>query len=41
MRTREDAELVAQGQRFEQEVRTRHPGCSDPSIRSEAAAHRL
>jgi hypothetical protein len=41
MRTRKDAELVAQGKSFEQEVCTRRLGCSDRSIRCEAAAHRL
>jgi hypothetical protein len=41
MRTCEDAELVAQGKSFEQEISTRRLDCSDRSTRSEAAAHRL
>jgi hypothetical protein len=41
MRTREDAELVAQGKSFEQEVCTRRLGCSVRSSRPEAAAPRL
>jgi len=40
MRTREDAELVAQGKSFEQQVCPRRLDCSDRSTRPEAAAHR-
>jgi hypothetical protein len=41
MRAREDAELVAQGKRLEQEVCPRRLGYSDRSTRPEAAALRL
>jgi hypothetical protein len=41
MRTREDAELVTQGKRLEEEVYTRCLGCPSRSSRLEAAAHRL
>jgi hypothetical protein len=41
MRTREDAELVAQGNRLEQEVYTRCLGRPGRSCCLEVAAHRL
>ena len=41
MRAREDAELVAQGKRPEEEVCPRRLRCSDRSTRPDAAAHRL
>jgi hypothetical protein len=40
MRTREDAELVAQGKSLEQEVSTRRPGRSDRSTRPDDGSHR-
>jgi hypothetical protein len=41
MRTREDAELVAQGKPLEQEVCMRCLGWSDRTTVPDAAAHRL
>jgi len=41
IRTSENAELVAQGRRLEQEVSTRRPSRSDGSARPEGGSHRL